>query len=247
MKFQSVARAAVLAVFASGGVASAATFGIAVNPNDGSPIGFASTAPGDSARTELSTIANSTIPGLGAAASDAIRYFNPVDPNTVDCTFGIGTCGVQADTGGGGAPGVMSMFIDFTNVDGGNSFLNIFFEDLDIIGANDPAGFFEVVTIFDTDDNEIFSVSDVSATGVSGTAATQQLATIPLGILNPGQDLRLRFDFSSSFDGSGTNTDEYLIPVITAVPVPLPASFWFMALAVGGLVTLRRARATEEA
>ena len=64
------------------------------------------------------------------------------------------------------------------------SSLSILFEDLDLIDANDPYGFFESVQVFDGTGSELTpKITDISSSLVTGDKDTQQLLSLDLGLL----------------------------------------------------------------
>lgn len=210
-----------------------ATIGNAVT-SGGVDIAAAETIGGANAaeRTTLVELA-----GIGAAKSDVVGYFIPLAGSA--CIFGE-TCGTQADTGRGGGP--MSMFLRFSGVEGGQSILNLWFEDLDLISANDPDGFFESVRIFGDDQNQMAFFDDIADPGVTGDKDTQQVISLDLGTLAGGSDYTARLDFKSSSSFFGKNTPEYLLAAIDVTPAPLPAAGWMLIGALGGLGAMRRLR-----
>ena len=231
----SFAFGAVLAI--SGGTAGAVTIGNAVT-STGDDVVEAETI-GGAAAAERTTLVD--LAGIGAAASDVIGYFIPLTGGA--CVFGE-DCGTEADTGTGGGP--MSLFLEFVNVTGGDSTLSLWFEDLDLMGANDPTGFFESVSIFDNSSNVLASFNSIGDAGISGSAGAQQTAALDLGTLVAGSDYTVRLDFSSSFTSVGTNTPEFLLAAIEgtpASPVPLPAGGLLLIAGLGGLAAMRRWKA----
>ena len=125
--------------------------------------------------------------------------------------------------------------------------MNVFFEDLDLIGANDPTGFFEQVVI-SSDSNVLATITDIDALGIFGDASTQQTASIDIGNLTAGSNYWATFTFSTTVDFGGTNTSEFLIAEVGAnpanvPPVPLPAAGWMLLAGLGGLIGMRRKKA----
>ncbi|MEM1075686.1 MAG: VPLPA-CTERM sorting domain-containing protein [Pseudomonadota bacterium] len=248
-------------------ISSAATIGVAVvddqNPTEvtGQPEASASEA------NALVGLANSF--GSGADASDIVGYFIPLND---DCTFGDGDCGLEADRGLGGS---LTMWLYFAGVEAGKQTANFFFEDLDLIGGNDPLGFFETVELFDSENQSVVVVDDLDGdygdiVDVGGNSDTQRAISLDLGYLDAGNyflKLGMTSDVTLDFFGGNRdkkrdckkylkghshkywkcpkNTPEFLIATIETTPVPLPAAGGMLAVAVGGFAMMRRRRKTD--
>ena len=196
-------------------------------------------------------IAGSTVTGaanplathaLNPLGFDAIKYYIPLT-STGTCVYGV-SCGTASDSGTGGT--VMSMFLEFSPVSTiVPSLLEILFEDLDLINANDPNGFFESIRIFDSGGVPLTDPITTIGGLITGDAGTQQLLSLALGIVSNPFYAELKFAANSSF--YGTNTPEYLIATVrdcivgvddfcpTQQVVPLPAAFPLFATALGGM------------
>lgn len=219
----ALAVAAVMSVVST--FSQAGTIGVAVDGVNGALVG--------------NTLVNR--PSLGG---DAIEYFIPLGNGSG--VYGAGGTGDNgfgqtSDFGNGG--GVLSMFLMFTPVSTTTpSQLNIWFEDLDLVGVNDPNGFLETVNVIDAGGSSIVGgpITNISNLLVSGDDDSQ-LLSLALGVVatNP---FFLQLNFSSSFSSYGTNTPEYLIAEVT--PVPLPAALPLFAGSIGliGFLGWRRKR-----
>lgn len=172
-----------------------------------------------------------------ALGGDAIKYYIPL--GNTDCTYGINGCGTSSDTGNGG--GTLSMNIMFSPVDSVASTLSINFEDLDLIGANDPYGFFESVQVFDSSGNALTSlITDISSGMVMGDALTQQLLNVDLGVLS-SDTYFTTLKFNADFYTYGRNTPEYLIASIDQTTVPEPSTLLLLCAGILGIgITGRR-------
>lgn len=171
-----------------------------------------------------------------ALGGDAIKYYIPLED--ADCTYGIGSCGTVSDSGDGG--GILSMNLMFTPVDMVTSSLSILFEDLDLIDANDPYGFFESVQVFDGTGFELTpKITDISSSLVTGDKDTQQLLSLDLGLLTSDTYFAtLKFD--ADYYKTGRNTPEYLIASIDQVTIPEPSVLALLSLGLFGIGISKR-------
>jgi hypothetical protein len=168
----------------------------------------------------------------GALGGDAIKYFIPLTSSGT-CTFGV-DCGTSSDKGYGGT--VMSMNLMFTPVvTNAAATLSVNFEDLDLIGANDPWWFLEELQVFDGSGNALTDlIVDINNPLVTGDAITQQLLSIDLGLLTDSTYFTtLKFSADSMY--KGRNTPEYLIATIDQVTVPEPSTLMLLALGLLGI------------
>jgi hypothetical protein len=188
-----------------------------------------------------------------AIGNNAIKYFIPL--GTGSGTYGVGGFGTTHDHGFGG--GTLSMILAFKPIDPTkNGVLSILFEDLDLIGANDPVNFLESIEIFDQTSTSVAGlITDIAANIITGDANTTQLLSLPIGSLGAGAisgsptTYYARLDFVASLSGhhEGKNTPEYLIATLDEIPgtisvIPLPASLplFGTGLAVIGFIGWRR-------
>ena len=203
-----------------------------------------------SAAVNASTISGYTVAGFGETdqvgitstagesvlGDGAIEYYIPL--GDASGTYGVGGFGTSSDTGNGG--GTLAMWLRFAPVTAGaGAKLNILFEDLDLMGANDPTGFFETVNVFDKDGTSITgNITNINSSLVAGNAATQQLLQVLLPTLvdNP---LYVRLDFTANYTSSGRNTPEYLTAEVMQV-VPIPAAIWLFGSALLGFIGFSR-------
>ena len=234
MRKSAIALAAIAGVLVGAPSAHAVTLGVAVD-------GIITNIP-----IAGSTVSGSSNPldphALNPSGFDAIKYFIPLT-SAGTCVYGV-SCGTAADSGMGGT--VMSMFLEFSPVSTiVPSVLDILFEDLDLINANDPSGFLESVRIFDSGGAPLTPLITTIGGLITGGAGTQQLLSLALGVVGNPFYAELRFAADSSF--YGTNTPEYLIATVRDCivgvddlcppqqVVPLPAAFPLFATALGGM------------
>lgn len=173
-------------------------------------------------------------PALGGTS---VRYFVPLGDTSG--TYGVsnsGNFGRSADSGNGG--GILTMYLRFTGLTVGQGYtLRVAFEDLDLNGVNDPAGFLEnlrVRTAAGTDISGLITTLGPTPLGggsVTGNT-TSQLLTLFVGAATSTQ-MVWRLDFQASFAGQGTNTAEYLRAELS--PVPVPAALPLMLAGLAGL------------
>lgn len=174
----------------------------------------------------------------------SIRYFVPLGDTSG--TYGVsssGNYGRSADSGNGG--GTMSMWLRFTGlVVGQAATLTVKFEDLDLIGVNDPAGFTERLQIFNQGGTSLTGlITALGATPSGGGTvtgnSTSQALTLFLGTMTSSQ-LLLRLDFRAAFSGFGTNTAEFLRAEVSQVPIPAALPLLLSGLAGLGFAGRRR-------
>lgn len=213
----------------------------AANSLQAATVGHAVTAIGSD------TSAGSTVAVSPGGLSDAIEYYIPLTSGGT-CTYGV-TCGTSVDSGYGGTD--MSMFIKFSGLaTDSTSELTVNFDDLDLIGVNDPSGFVEDFQIFDSSGSALTSlISSIAHPNATGNSTTQQV-TLDLGDVSG--DLWLEFVFSANETQVWQNTAEYLTATIDQTPipvpeVPLPAAFPLFLTALGGLGLVRHRRRAKRA
>ncbi|MEM6972279.1 MAG: hypothetical protein AAF577_05685 [Pseudomonadota bacterium] len=198
-------------------------------------------------------------------ATEAIEYFIPLTDS-----FGFfgdgadGNYGRESDSGDGREATTLAMNILFRDIQPDTDYtLEIYFEDLDLIGTDDGPGFNESFNIFtsvnprsqilpgtgtappagQTPAAPLFRDVDASP-ALSGSSDIQQ-AVLNLGVINTGTDPfdgAITLIFSARADGVSTNSSEFLAPFLRAAPaapVPLPASGALLLGGVGALF-LRR-------
>lgn len=167
---------------------------------------------------------------------NAIKYFIPLRSDTSG-TFGVGSLCSNAGAGtcsdSGSTGGNLTMNLRFDGVGIGSAVLKIVFEDLDLIGVNDPSGFLESLNVMNAAGTTLSggTITNISSALVDGNSSIQ---TLVMNLLLTGDPTFLKLKFKSIPREYGTNTAEYLIATIT--PVPVPAAIWMMgSLLVGWL------------
>jgi hypothetical protein len=201
------------------------------------------------------------------AATGDVQYYIPLSTSKGG-TFGVTyigygkTAGTTSDSGDGSRYSTLSMYMlfDVPLTATGPAKLTVDFDDLDLIGANDPNGFYEAVKFYDADGDAISSkisrITDESAAdsmfdwSVNGNDDDQQIVFDDVSALITSPQLFLRLDFYSSSERCATNTPEGLRATLTTTtggdPVPEPASLALAALGLT-LITRRSKRPAAEA
>ncbi|MEM8773219.1 MAG: VPLPA-CTERM sorting domain-containing protein [Pseudomonadota bacterium] len=182
--------------------------------------------------------------GDGDILTDAIEYFIPLgDVPGGSCTYGVtdvggGICGTFSDNGTGGD--TLSMYILFDGLTAGTEqVLTLLFEDLDLEGDNDPAGFLETVAVFDMDGMLIEAFDSITDGMFASNGDGTSVLSLLLGVI-ADTSLLLRLDFTASFEAGGDNTAEYLIAELKAVPIPAALPLFLAGLAGLGFAGRRR-------
>ena len=111
---------------------------------------------------------------------NAIQYYIPLNSGTSGIFGNSGACGsggvgTCSDTGSAG--GTLTMNLRFDGVGLGSAILKIVFEDLDLIGVGDPAGFLESVNVLNAAGTTLSGgpITNISSLLVDGNADVQTL------------------------------------------------------------------------
>jgi len=165
-------------------------------------------------------------------------------------TFGVGGVGLSAGSfSGNGGAGSMDMYLSFSPTAGGTT-LQLLFEDLDLIGVNDPSGFLENVAVYTFDMSSqlafVDNVSDPEVVLANTNGLNQELQISLLSLLPLGDPFLVKLRFTAGAI-KGTNTVETLrANLIGTTSVPEPASllsFGIGQIGLGFLAVRRRSRA----
>ncbi|MEN3951668.1 hypothetical protein [Iodidimonas sp. SYSU 1G8] len=159
--------------------------------------------------------------------------------------YGVNGVGMSASTGQAPTSGSMNMFLKFTGVSVGPNILSLAFNDLDIVGANDPNNFFESVQIFTQDGTSLALIDNVNDPWViSAPYEGWQTFEVPLTVASTNTlyvKLGLRADLTQ-LTGMWENTQEFMKASIAGVATPVsePVTFGFLGLGMLGLAAIRR-------
>ncbi len=237
--------------------------------------GTAVASPGS--ETMVGSLAN--VHGIGEkGTADAIKYFIPLESsyngvygvistNSQSCSAGAGTC---SNTGSGSGSGYdnadalkMNIGFDTNSAQAQSASLSLIFEDLDLIGQNDPIGFFESISLsywnwngtsFDADPHALSNgtIKEVKSDGGPKNTASPSLVTWKLDIsdinaLNMSSQDKggywIQLGFGTDFNEGnsiGQNTPEFLAAQLNVSAVPVPAAFWLFGTALVGFIGISR-------
>jgi hypothetical protein len=200
--------------------------------------------------------------GIQDPLTGIVEYFIPlsesdsgvygVDDSPTCGVDGVGTC---SDSGSGFGYDdeskfalKMNIYFDLSNLaNKDNSVLDIWFDDLDLVGINDPGWFYESVSVAGKKAGDV-SLTNIASTKTLAseiTTATQDpftwsLSLSSLDLDNTDNDvwIQLEFDSKMTITGPASNTPEYLKATISTVPVP--AAVWLFGTALIGFVGMSR-------
>jgi hypothetical protein len=205
------------------------------------------------AGTALATPVNYGVPvsgfGMTSTVGDynsttgQIGYFLPFSGGYRG-VYGVSGVGMSADTAQAPSSGSMNMFLKFAPTTLGANTLRLTFDDLDIMGANDPAGFLESVEIFLQDGTSLALIDQATDPWViSAPANGIQVMQVPFTVAQNPLYIKLGFRANTNaLTGWWENTKEFMTATITpvAASVPEPMTLGLTALGLLGLVSLRR-------
>ena len=159
-------------------------------------------------------------------------------------TYGVSGVGMSADTAQAPTSGSMNMYLKFAPTTLGPNMLRLTFDDLDIMGANDPAGFIESVEIFLQDGTSLALIDQATDPWVvTAPSVGLQVMQVPFTVAQNPLYIRLGFKANTNaLTGTWQNTIEYMTATITpmANAVPEPFTLGLSALGLLGLASLRR-------
>ncbi len=158
--------------------------------------------------------------------------------------YGVSGVGTSAYSGQAPSSGSMDMFLKFAPTTLGANTLRLTFDDLDMIGANDPAGFLESVEIFMQDGTSLALFDQATDPWVVSAPSTGiQVMQVPFTVAQNPLYIKLGFKANTNaLTGWWENTKEFMTASITpvAASVPEPMTLGLTALGLLGLVSVRR-------
>ncbi len=161
--------------------------------------------------------------------------------------YGVSGVGMSADSAQAPSSGSMNMFLKFAPTTVGPNMLQLTFTDLDIMGANDPTGFFESVEIFLQDGTSLALIDEKTDPWVV-TAPYEglQVMQVPFTVAQNPLYIKLGFKANTNaLTGWWENTKEFMTATITpvaSVAVPEPMALGLLAIGLLVLAALRRRR-----
>lgn len=172
------------------------------------------------------------------SSGGTIKFYIPLSGGYAG-VYGVGGVGL---TGGGfngqGGSGSMDMFLSFSPAAGGNA-LAFHFEDLDLVGVNDPFGFLESIAVYNQDmSTQIAFIDSASDPEVTQASKDKQKLLVSLASVMPLDNqnfiAKLRFTAGPVY---GYNTPEKIKVQLVGeyVPVPEPASMLIFTIGLLGL------------
>jgi len=199
--------------------------------------------------------------GIQDPNTGVVKYYIPLNGDDsgvygVDDSpkCGIGSVGTCSDSGSGFGYDDeskfalrMNIYFDLSNlVNKDNAVLDIWFDDLDLVGINDPGWFFESVSVSGKKaGGALTNIASTKTLASEISTATQDpftwsLSLSSLDLDNTDNDvwIQLECDSKMTITGSASNTPEYLKATISTVPVP--AAVWLFGTALIGFVGMSR-------
>lgn len=200
-------------------------------------------AAGPTIGVPVASIGSSTPVG-NVDGDGTVRFFIPLDSTA---TYGVDG-GTSADTANcsSGCSGALDMVLRFSPVTTGSNVLDLWFDDIDLMGVNDPDQLLESVEIFDSDGTTSLAFVD-SASDPEVLAADYNTQHLQIGLNVAGDPFfaKLHFTGDVTYNGTLLNTEETVLAKITST-VPEPGTVALtatMLLLMTAGAAIRRSRA----
>ena len=173
------------------------------------------------------------------SATGQIGFFIPF-AGGYNGVYGVNGVGMSATTAQAPSSGSMNMYLKFAPTTLGANMLKLTLDDLDIIGANDPAGFLESVEIFLQDGTSLALIDQATDPWVVSAPSTGlQVMQVPFTVTQNPLYIRLGFKANTNaLTGWWENTKEFMTATITPVAGAAVPERATLMLSMFGLLAL---------